>query len=74
MEISGGQGATGPHLFGLAPNFLEMGATVAPSFDHKRHPNVVSRKMQQKFRLRLRRLHILSTEVLGECVEKLLNL
>ena len=32
MEISGGQGANGPHLFGLAPNFLEMGATVAPIF------------------------------------------
>ena len=32
MEISGGQGANGPHLFGLAPNFLEMGAPVAPIF------------------------------------------
>ena len=35
MEISGGQGANGPHLFGFAPNFLEMGgleATVAPIF------------------------------------------
>ena len=32
MEISGGQGANGPHLFGLAPNFLEMRATVAPIF------------------------------------------
>ena len=32
MEISGGQGANGPHLFGLAPNFLEMGAIVAPIF------------------------------------------
>ena len=32
MEISGGQGANGPHLFGLASNFLEMGATVAPIF------------------------------------------
>ena len=32
MEISGGQGANGLHLFGLAPNFLEMGATVAPIF------------------------------------------
>ena len=32
MEISGGQGANGPHLFELAPNFLEMGATVAPIF------------------------------------------
>ena len=30
MEISGGQGANGPHLFGLGPNFLDMGATVAP--------------------------------------------
>ena len=39
MEISGGQGANGPHLFGLAPNFLEMGATVAPIFDHNRHQN-----------------------------------
>ena len=32
MEISGGQGANGPHHYGLAPNFLEMGATVAPIF------------------------------------------
>ena len=32
MEISGGQGANGPHLFGLAPNFSEMGATVASKF------------------------------------------
>ena len=32
MEISGGQGANGAHLYGLAPNFLEMGATVAPIF------------------------------------------
>ena len=30
MEISGGQGANGPHLYGLAPNFLEMRATVVP--------------------------------------------
>ena len=37
MEISGGQVANGPQPFGLATIFLEMGATVAPIFCHKKN-------------------------------------
>ena len=32
MEISEWQGGNGPHLLELAPNFLEMGVTVATIF------------------------------------------
>ena len=67
MEISGGQGANGPHLSGLAPNSLEIFlATTGIKIR-------ASRKINQKFRSRLRRSHMSYTQVLGKGAEKLQN-
>ena len=74
MEISGGQGVNGPHLFGLAPNFLEIGATVAPFFGHNKHTKAGFPENMPKFSLAPPALeHTTSTEVVGKGVEKLQN-
>ena len=74
MEISGGQGANGLHLFRLASNFLEMEATVAPIFLGTTGIKIrASRKIYQKFRSRLRRSHMSYTQVLDKGAEKLQN-
>ena len=66
MEISGGQGANGPHLFGLGPNFLDMGATVAPILWSQNASNVGFPEKKTKFLLRLRRSHTLSTKIFNQ--------